>query len=290
MSQCHAAPLPDRATVAVAGIDARNFLQGLITNDIGRVGDGVAIHAGLLSPQGKILFDFFVVPRGDAYLLECAKAESSELAKRLGFYRLRAGVEIAEEPGLNVAAVWGGAPSLPEGAIVYADPRLADLGYRVVLPDGVDIAALACADASEGDYHAMRIEFGVPEGGRDFAYGDNFPHEALFDQLNGVDFTKGCFVGQEVVSRMEHRGTARKRVVPVEGEAGLPEPGTSIEAGGQPIGRLGSVSGASGLALVRLDRAAEAIEAGTALRAGGVAVKLRKPDWARFAVPSEGQA
>jgi hypothetical protein len=290
LNQCHAALLPDRAAIRVAGIDARGFLQGLITNDIGRASDGTAIHAGLLSPQGKILFDFFVVPRGDAYLLECAKAESSELAKRLGFYRLRAAVEIAEEPGLNVAAVWGGAPSLPEGAIAYADPRLADLGYRLVLPDGVDIAALACAEVSEGDYHARRIGLGVPEGGRDFAYGDNFPHEALFDQLNGVDFTKGCFVGQEVVSRMEHRGTARKRVVPVEGEAGLPEPGTSIEAGGQPIGRLGSVSGASGLALVRLDRAAEAIEAGTALRAGGVAVKLRKPDWARFAVPSEGQA
>ncbi len=286
MSQCHAAPLPDRATVAVAGIDARNFLQGLITNDIGRASDGVAIHAGLLSPQGKILFDFFVVPLGDAYLLECAKAEASELAKRLGFYRLRAAVEIAEQPGRNVAAVWGGAPSLPEGAIAYADPRLPDLGYRLVLPDGAEITALACAEASEGDYHAMRIGLGVPEGGRDYAFGDSFPHEALFDQLNGVDFAKGCFVGQEVVSRMEHRGTARKRVVPVEGDAGLPEPGTSIEADGQPVGTLGSVSGAIGLALVRLDRAAEAIDAGAALKAGGVALKLRKPDWARFAVPS----
>jgi folate-binding protein YgfZ len=288
LSQCHAAPLPDRAAIRVAGTDARNFLQGLITNDIGRASDGTAIHAGLLSPQGKILFDFFVVPLGNAYLLECAKVESSELAKRLGFYRLRAGVEIAEEPGLSVAAVWGGTPSLPEGAIAYADPRVPDLGYRVLLPDGGDVSALACADASQGDYHAMRIGLGVPEGGRDYAFGDSFPHEALFDQLNGVDFAKGCFVGQEVVSRMEHRGTARKRVVPVEGDAGLPEPGTSIEADGQPVGTLGSVSGASGLALIRLDRATEAIEAGVQLKAGGVAVKLRKADWARFAVPSEG--
>jgi hypothetical protein len=279
LSQCHAAPLPDRGVVAVAGIDARNFLQGLITNDIGKASDGTAIHAGLLTPQGKILFDFFVVPRGDAYLLECAKAETSELAKRLGFYRLRAAVEIAEQPGLNVAAVWGGAPTLPQGTIVYADPRLPDLGYRVLLPEGADIAALGCETASEGDYHARRIGFGVPEGGRDYAYGDSFPHEALFDQLNGVDFAKGCFVGQEVVSRMEHRGTARKRVVPLEGDAPLPEPGTSIEADGQPVGRLGSVSGAIGLALIRLDRAAEAIEAGAALKAGGVAVKLRKADW-----------
>lgn len=289
MSQCHAAPLPDRAAVRVAGADARNFLQGLITNDIGKAGDGAAIHAGLLTPQGKILFDFFVVPLGDAYLLECAKAETSELAKRLGFYRLRAGVEIAEEPGLNVAAVWGGAPSLAEGAIAYADPRLPDLGYRVLLPDGAEISALGCATASEGDYHARRIGLGVPEGGRDYVYGDSFPHEALFDQLGGVDFAKGCFVGQEVVSRMEHRGTVRKRVVPVEGNAPLPEPGTSIEAGGQPIGTLGSVSAQSGLALIRLDRAADAIEAGATLKAGGVTLKLRKADWARFAVPSERQ-
>lgn len=289
MSRCHTAPLPDRGVVRVAGIDARSFLQGLITNDIGKAADGAAIHAGLLTPQGKILFDFFVVPLGDAYFLECAKAETSELAKRLGFYRLRAGVEIAEEPGLNVAAVWGGAPSLAEGAIAYADPRLPDLGYRVLLPDGAEISALGCATASEGDYHARRIGLGVPEGGRDYVYGDSFPHEALFDQLGGVDFAKGCFVGQEVVSRMEHRGTVRKRVVPVEGDAPLPEPGTSIEAGGQPIGTLGSVSAQSGLALIRLDRAADAIEAGAALKAGGVTLKLRKADWARFAVPSEGQ-
>ena len=131
----------------------------------------------------------------------------------------------------------------------------------------------------------MRIRLGVPEGGRDYDFGDTFPHEALFDQLNGVDFTKGCYVGQEVVSRMQHRGTARKRIVPVEGEAPLPASGTSIEAGGVPIGALGSVSGASGLALIRLDRAEEALARGKTLTAGGVKIALRRPSFARFAVP-----
>ena len=135
-----------------------------------------------------------------------------------------------------------------DGAIAYADPRLAALGFRLVLPKG-DLAALGCDPASEADYHAIRISHGVPEGGRDYGFGEAFPHEALFDQLNGVDFAKGCYVGQEVVSRMEHRGTARKRIVPVEGEAPLPLSGTNVEADGVAIGTLGSVSGSSGLAL-----------------------------------------
>ena len=134
----------------------------------------------------------------------------------------------------------------------------------------------------------MRINLGVPEGGRDYAFGDAFPHEALFDQLNGVDFKKGCYVGQEVVSRMEHRGTARKRIVPVEGVSVLPVPGTSVEAGGVPIGTLGSVSGAAGLALIRLDRAEEALVQAKALTAGGVKIALRRPAFARFAVPVAG--
>ena len=136
----------------------------------------------------------------------------------------------------------------PTGTIVYADPRLPELGFRLLVPKGTSAADLGCEPSGEADYHALRIGLGVPEGGRDYAFGDAFPHEALFDQLNGVDFAKGCYVGQEVVSRMEHRGTARKRIVPVEGVSALPAPGTSIEAAGVPIGTLGSVSGAAGLA------------------------------------------
>jgi folate-binding protein YgfZ len=283
MSHCHTSVLPSRAVLRVRGADARKFLQGLITNDVGKAQGHTAIHAGLLSPQGKILFDFFVVAEGDGVLLDVAKDKAGELVQRLNFYRLRAQVEIAEEPALAVAAVWGGRPRLPDGAIAFADPRLDELGFRVLLPKGTDVAG--CERVPEADYRAFRVGRGVPEGGRDYAFGEVFPHEALFDQLNGVDFAKGCYVGQEVVSRMEHRGTARKRVVPVEGAAALPGSGTSVEADGVPIGTLGSVSGASGLALIRLDRAEAALAASQTLHAGGIAITLRRPAFARFAVP-----
>jgi tRNA-modifying protein YgfZ len=288
MSHCHASVLPSRAVLRVRGPDARKFLQGLITNDIGKADGAAAIHAGLLSPQGKILFDFFVVADGDGLLIDAARDKAGALVQRLNFYRLRAEVEIAEEPALAVAAAWGGSPGLPEGAIAYADPRLAALGIRLLLPKGADLAALGCEAQPEADYHAFRIGQGVPEGGHDYAFGETFPHEALFDQLNGVDFAKGCYVGQEVVSRMEHRGTARKRIVPVEGEAALPGSGASVEADGVPIGTLGSVSGASGLALIRLDRAEAVLAAGKPITADGIKLALRRPPFARFAVPIAG--
>jgi folate-binding protein YgfZ len=285
MGQCHATLLVGRSVLRVAGTDARKYLQGLITSDIGKAEGRTAIHSGLLSPQGKILFDFFAIAVDGGYLIDVAQDKAAELAKRLAFYRLRAQVEIAEEPSLTVAAAWGGEPRVPQSSIAYADPRLPELGFRLLLPSGVSAGDLSCASASEADYQALRIRLGVPEGGRDYAFGDAFPHEALFDQLNGVDFTKGCYVGQEVVSRMQHRATARKRIVPVEGANLLPASGTSIEAGGVPIGALGSVSGACGLALVRLDRAEEAIARGTPLMAEDVGLTLRRPAFARFSVP-----
>jgi folate-binding protein YgfZ len=286
MSHCHASLLPSRAVLRIGGADARKFLQGLITSDIGKVQGADAVHAGLLSPQGKVLFDFFLVAEGDGFLADVAREKEEELLKRLAFYRLRAAVEISADPSRQVAACWGGKPAQPGGAIVYADPRLPALGYRAFLAQGASPAELGCEAASEQDYHAFRIGLGVPEGGKDYAFGDAFPHEALFDQLHGVDFNKGCFVGQEVVSRMEHRGTTRKRIVPVEGAAPLPAPGTSIEAAGAPIGTLGSVSGTSGLALIRLDRAEDAVARGETLAAGGVGIALRRPAFVRFAVPT----
>lgn len=285
MSQCHASLLTDRAMLSVRGADARKYLQGLLTNDIGKTQGANAIHTGLLSPQGKILFDFFVVADGDGFLIDVAKAKAEDLLKRLGFYRLRAQVELAEAPSLAVAAAWDGAPRPPEGAIVYVDPRLSELGFRAILPQGSAPAELGCEPATEADYHAFRIKLGVPEGGRDYAFGDTFPHEALFDVLNGVDFAKGCYVGQEVVSRMEHRGTARKRIVRIDSAVPLPVSGTPVEADGVPIGTLGSVSGSSGLAMIRLDRAETASGAGRVLTAGGIKVALRRPAFAHFAVP-----
>jgi folate-binding protein YgfZ len=288
MSQCHIAELSDRTVIRLSGADAGSFLQGLITNDIGEAGPGTAIHAGLLSPQGKILFDFFVLSDGDGYLLEVASAQADALRQRLGFYRLRAAVTIEAEPSLKVAASWGEAAlaSLPAEARGFRDPRLASMGARFLVPRDVDPAELGCELATQADYHAHRIAQGVPEGGRDYAFGDAFPHEAMFDQLNGVDFQKGCFVGQEVVSRMQHRGTARKRIVGVVGEGALPPSGAEIFAGTMPIGTLGSVNGNAGLALIRLDRAEEAKAQGVALRAGDVPVSLRIPPWARLQTPA----
>jgi hypothetical protein len=288
MGHCHASLLASRGVIRVRGADARKYLQGLITNDIGKARGAEAIYAGLLSPQGKILFDFFVVELGEGFLIDVAQDKAQELLKRLLFYRLRAQVELEEERALAVAAIWDGPTHPPEGAIVYADPRLAELGFRMLVPGGTSTAELGCVTASEDDYHTLRIKLGVPEGGRDYAFGETFPHEALFDQLNGVDFGKGCYVGQEVVSRMEHRGTARRRILPVEAEAPLPPSGTSIEAGGVAIGELGSVSGRSGLALIRLDRTEEALAAGKELHAGGVKIALRRPSFARFKVPPAG--
>jgi len=285
MSHCQATLLSDRGVLRVTGADAQKFLQGVITNDLDKAKEGAGLHTGLLSPQGKILFEFFVVPHGGGFLIEAARDTLADLAKRLGFYRLRAQVDIAEAPEFSVAALWEGVPSMPQGAIAFTDPRLIELGMRVLLPDGVAVKDLACTQAGEDDYHARRITLGVPEGGRDFTLGDTFPHEALFDQLNGVDFKKGCFVGQEVVSRMEHRGTTRKRVVPVEGDAPL-RSGAEIKAGDLPLGTIGSVNGMRGLALLRLDRAADAASKGTALKAGDAAITLHRPAFAGFEMPA----
>jgi len=286
MSYCHAALLQRRGVIRVAGVDARKYLQGLITNDIAKAQDGRAIHAGLLNPQGKVLFDFFVVAANGRYLLDVVKDKSDELMKRLSFYRLRAEVDIVDEPSLAISAAWGGEPHPCKDAVVYPDPRLPELGFRLILRADTSAAELGCSPASEADYDTNRIRLGVPEGGLDYGFGEAFPHEALFDQLNGVDFAKGCYVGQEVVSRMEHRGTARRRIVPIESEATLPLSGSSIEVGNMPIGTIGSVSGASGLALVRLDRAEEALARGIPLTAAGVKLRLRQPSFAKFSVPA----
>lgn len=286
MSACQKILLADRAVIGVSGDEAEKFLQGLITNSMERVGDGHAVHAGLLAPQGKILFDFFVIDDGEGgYLIDCAGDQAADLAKRLTLYRLRAKVEIAVRPELSVAAFIGEPPSLSEDAIVYPDPRLAALGARAVLTEEA-FGKVDCEAGSEADYHALRISLGVPAGGQDFQYGQSFPHEALFDQLDGVDFRKGCFVGQEVVSRMQHRGTARKRIVPVIGEAALPEPGTPVETESGALGAITSVSGAHGLVLIRLDRAADALSKGEQITCGDVAIQLVQPGWAKFDVPN----
>jgi tRNA-modifying protein YgfZ len=291
MAENKIALLPDRGVVSVTGADAAKLLQGVITNDMDLITERGALHAGLLSPQGKILFEFFVVPTPDGFLLETARAKAGELGERLKMYRLRADADIRDvSPDYTVAAIWGGAEYTPRGdgpaPLWFADPRLPALGYRELATLRSDWALYTedADSATQDEYHTHRIALGVPEGGKDYAFGDAFPHEALFDQLNGVSFEKGCYVGQEIVSRMQNRGTARRRIVPVVAEVALPASGAAVTAAGVEIGTLGSVAGARGLAPIRLDRAAEFLEKGEALRAGNVPIRIDIPSWARFSL------
>jgi len=282
------AVLADRGVVAVTGADAAKLLQGVITNDMDLLSVRPAIHAALLTPQGKILFEFFVMKAPDGFWLEAAADKTAYLSKRLTLYRLRAKVDIKDRSAeYRAFALWGSASEAVAGAagsLVFPDPRLPALGLRALAqatlaPDFV--RASRALKVEPQDYHAHRIALGVPEGGKDYAFGDAFPHDANLDQLHGVSFAKGCFVGQEVVSRMQNRSHVRKRIVAIVGEAPL-QAGTDIVAGAAVIGAVGSVAGSDALALIRLDRAAEAAAKGTSLMAGGVAITLRKPDWASF--------
>ncbi len=286
------AHLTNRGVVRVAGADARAFLQGIVTCDLDHVGPGQARYGALLTPQGKIMMDFIAVEApedaGGGFYLDAPVVLCAELAKRLGFYKLRAKVEVADlTPSLAVLAGWDGAARPADDVgLVHADPRLPALGWRAVVAAG-DVAGLA--DASWADYAPHRVRLGIPEGVSDFTYGDAFPHEALLDQIGGVDFGKGCYVGQEVVSRMQHRGTARTRVVSlVYPEGFAAEPGSPVTAGERGLGTTGSAAGDRGLAMVRIDRAADALSAGEAILAGGMPVRFEKPDWVRFAYPGEG--
>ena len=280
--------LADRGVVRVAGEEAETFLDGLLTCDLDRISPGRPRYGGLLTPQGKILFDFIVFSASDAgggYLLDCPKAQAPDLAKRFGFYKLRAKVTVADVSGtLGVIAGWG--DSSKPGADVASigwDPRLPALGWRRI---AMATKAVEIATSGPETYQAHRIALGVPEGGKDFAPNDAFPHEALMDQLHGVDFDKGCYVGQEVVSRMRHRGTVRTRIVPLvylDGPAAAP--GSNVAASERVIGKTGSSADRRGLAMVRLDRAADAVAAGEVIRAGGLPVRIEKPDWATFSFP-----
>lgn len=294
-----AALLPERGVVKVAGDDARRFLNGIATSDIGKVVPGVPCFAAILTPQGKIVVDFIVaeapVEDGGGFFLDCPKVLAPTLVEKLMFYKLRAKIAIEDfSDRLGVMAVWDdGGEADTEYGLCYPDPRLPALGIRIIVPPEVagDAAADLGATLDDADaYDAHRIALGVPRGGQDFSYLDAFPHEADMDQLAGVDFEKGCYVGQEVVSRVEHRSTARRRVVPVTYDNGAPEEGADVLAGEKIIGMMGSTAKGRGLALLRLDRVADAMSAGTPLLSGGVEIKPAKPNWATFAWPGEETA
>jgi folate-binding protein YgfZ len=282
MDQGRIAELPRRAVIVVRGPEAEKFLDGLVTCDVEAIPTGGAGYGGLLTPQGKILFDFIVFRDRDGFLFDLPRSAVADFIKRLGFYRLRAKVEIGED-GREVAAAWGTDEPPAVDGLVAADPRLAGLGFRIITAQAIGAPGFALA--TEADYDAHRISLGVPEGLVDFAYGEAFPHDADMDQLAGVAFDKGCFVGQEVVSRMEHRGTARRRIVHVRAASPIPPAGAEITAGEKPVGTIASSADHAGLALVRLDRAREAIDAGLPLMARGMPVEIEIPDWARFKWP-----
>jgi folate-binding protein YgfZ len=282
--------LIDRSVIRVSGEDARAFLQGIVTCEMDAVTQDHAGYGALLTPQGKVICDFLIVAvpgeEGGGFLLDAPLLLVADLMKRLKLYKLRAKVALDDLGAASavIAASDGGA--LPgEIGLVYADPRLPALGQRAVTDrEGVEAIAPGDPDA----WHARRIALGVPQGGHDFAYGDAFPHEILLDQLNGVSFRKGCYVGQEVVSRMQHRGTARTRIVPVLFDEGLiPEYGVEASAGGKALGRIGSCADGRGLAMLRLDRVADALAAGERLDGGGLAFTLAKPDFIAFPFPGE---
>jgi len=292
-----AALLTDRGVITVKGKDARRLLNGLLTTDIAVVAPGTARFAALLSPQGKIAVDGFVAqgPSEDALMVDCPRALTTRLVERLNFYKLRAKADIEDvSDQTGVLAAWDGTGRVRDG-VAFDDPRLPALGLRVILePEGAKAAAaeLGARLTDPQPYEAHRIALGVPSGGLDFAYGDAYPHEADMDQLNGVDFDKGCYVGQEVVSRMQHRGRIRTRVVPVSYAGSPPPVGAPVRADGKAVGTMGSAAAGRGLALLRLDRVAEALAASLTLEADGISLSVVRPPWARFALaghPAAGE-
>ncbi len=258
----------ERAVLRMAGADVRDVLQNVVTNDIGRVTPGRAVYAALLTPQGKYLFDFLLVEGPDgALLIDTAADRAEALAQRLRIYCMRRDARLTGEAGLGVALAWGDTAA-PEGELVVPDPRAAALGWRIYAADPE--AALAATGAMAADraaYDALRIAHMVPASGIELVPDETYILEAGFEALNGVDFRKGCYVGQEVTARMHHKTELKKRLVRVrvEGEAA---PGTKVTtpmtAGGKPAGTLFSQSGGQGLAHLRLDRAEGVLEAGAA--------------------------
>jgi folate-binding protein YgfZ len=265
--------LHDRGLLSVTGLESPKFLQDLITADIDGLAMNQAAYAGLLTPQGKILFDFFVIREERGYLLDCFLEQREQLIKRLMFYKLRAKLDIAPEKR-QVAAVLEGAA---DGAI--PDPRADGMGARVYALNGE-------ANGAIDDYHRQRISQGLAEGGHDYGSGELFPHEANFDQIGALSFRKGCFVGQEVVSRIEHRGTARSRILPCRTESKLPAKGSEVKAGSTTVGTVCSGMGDRLLAHLRLDRLEEAHRGNVPVMADGSKLFPMKASWARYDVPA----
>jgi hypothetical protein len=294
VSKCHYVILEARGLLRAAGPDARSFLQGMVSNDVTKIGPERAIWSAFLTPQGKFLHEFFMTeepgPGAESLLLDCEAARLDDLRGRLARYRLRAKIELTDVSADHaVAAIFGdgalaalglpaevGAAKAFGGGVAYVDPRLAGLGARAVLPRAGAEAALqnaGVAAATPADYDALRIALGVPDGSRDLEIERSPLLENGFDELHGIDWDKGCFMGQELTARTKYRALIKKRLLPVAIEGPAPEPGTQVTAAGKDAGVLRSSVDGVGLALLRLEH----LEA--PLRAGEARLTAKKPDW-----------
>lgn len=275
--------LPSRALFRLTGADAAQWLQGLITNDVEHLETEGALYAALLSPQGKILFDFIVYQAADGLLIDCEASALGPLMKRLSMYRLRSDVTLSAEPGLGVISSCTPLDTdLPFVECAAQDPRLEQLGYRMV----GDLALMRKDYERQGHpvddeevYRDYLLKLGVPNGAADFAPGKAYPLESNFDELNGISFTKGCFIGQEVAARMKHKAVLKKRVLPVVSEGAMPEAGAEVLAGGTKTGEILSGSGHAGLALMRLAEWQNAVAQDVPLEVDGVKMRVNTPEW-----------
>jgi folate-binding protein YgfZ len=289
------AVLEDRGVLEVTGADRRDFLQGLVSNDVAKATPDRVLYAALLTAQGKYLHDFFIIALGDALYLDGEAARLADLRRRLGLYKLRAKVSLAEASQRYVVAVafGGGATDAlglaPErgaatafaGGTAYVDPRLAELGARLLLPRATGAAALGERGFRPSDaaaYDRLRLSLGVPDGSRDLVVDKSILLESGFEELNGVDWQKGCYVGQELTARTKYRGLIKKRLMPVMVDGPLPPAGTPVTAGDQEAGEMRSGCDGIALALLRL----EALSDAKPLTAAGTKLTPRKPAWANF--------
>ena len=275
-----ATTLENRVLIAVTGADAEDFLQGLITTDVPSIGQGEAYSGALLTPQGKIMFEFMIARTADGFVIETDASAGDAFAKRLTLYKLRAKVMITKLEANAVTVFWDGPPP----ASAARDMRFARAGIDLFRMPGADGVAPLSA------YTALRIDHGISGGAEDGDATDFFPHDLMMDRNGGLNFKKGCYVGQEVVSRMQHRSTARRRLVIATAATALPASGATITAGGRDIGTLRTVEGAAGLAVVRIDKAGEAMAGGTPILAGDVAVTLALPAWSGLEFPAADEA